>query len=172
MALLEGWRFCPRCGSPGEHQSNHVRCRACGYIVWAGSAVSVSALVVDGDSILLARRAVEPGVGLWDTPGGFVEEGEHPVDAVHRELREETGLTAESVEQLAIIMDRYEERHLLTIHFIARALGTPRAADDVAELRWFTAADLPARQSFAFQNVWDAIATWRGGASTLSADRS
>jgi mutator protein MutT len=172
MALLDGWRFCPRCGSAGEHRGNQLRCPACGYVVWAGSAVSVSALVIDDDRILLARRAVEPGIGLWDTPGGFVEEGEHPRDAVRRELSEETGLTAESVEQLAIIMDRYEERHLLTIHFTVRAHGIPRAADDVAELRWFRAADLPARQSFAFQNVWDAIATWCGRAKTLSADRS
>jgi ADP-ribose pyrophosphatase YjhB (NUDIX family) len=153
MALLEGWRFCPRCGSGAEHRSNHLRCRACSYIVWAGSAVGVVALVVEGDRILLARRAAQPGTGLWDTLGGFVEEGEHPVDAVRRELHEETGMTADNVEQLAIAMDHYEERSLLTIQFVAYAQGTPCAADDVAELRWFGADDLPAREDFAFQNA-------------------
>jgi 8-oxo-dGTP diphosphatase len=46
--------------------------------------------------ILLARRAHEPYAGLWDLPGGFLDEGEEPLDALRRELREETGVEASS----------------------------------------------------------------------------
>ena len=55
----------------------------------------MSVLVEDGEGrVLLARRAVEPDRGLWDCPGGFLEEGEHPLDGLRRELAEETGLVA------------------------------------------------------------------------------
>jgi 8-oxo-dGTP diphosphatase len=130
-------------------------------VVWAGSALTVSAVCVDGRRVLLARRALAPGIGLWDTPGGFVEEGEHPLDALRREVLEETALAVEPIEQLGIFMDRYDERHLLTIHWLARVEGEPVAQDDVAELRWFEVTDLPGRDSFAFENVWQAISLWR-----------
>jgi 8-oxo-dGTP diphosphatase len=161
VGFLDGWRFCPRCGASGEHRAGHFACGRCGYVAWAGFAVAVSALCVDRDRILLARRAAAPGAGLWDTPGGFVEEGEEPTAALVRELREETALSIEPLELLGFFVDRYEERHLLTLHWLVRVSGEPAASDDVAELRWFAATGLPARDQFAFENVWQAISLWR-----------
>lgn len=91
-----------------------------------------------------------------------MDEGEHPLQALRRELREETGLEIEPVELLGMFMDRYEERHLLTIHWLARAEGVPTPGDDVSELRWFEESELPERDAFAFENVWRAISLWRG----------
>jgi len=55
--------------------------------------LSVYALVRDGDLVLLTQIAKAiPGDGLWTLPGGGVDWGEHPIDALHRELYEETGL--------------------------------------------------------------------------------
>ena len=55
--------------------------------------LSVYALVRDGDLVLLTQVAqAYPGGGLWTLPGGGVDWGEHPIDALHRELYEETGL--------------------------------------------------------------------------------
>jgi len=53
-------------------------------------------LVVDeAGRLLLARRSRDPDAGFWDTPGGFLDEAEHPVDGLRRELLEETGLEVE-----------------------------------------------------------------------------
>ena len=49
--------------------------------------------MLDADGrVLLGRRAIEPWLGFWDTPGGFVSPGESLEDAVRRELREEAGI--------------------------------------------------------------------------------
>ncbi|WP_409332171.1 NUDIX hydrolase [Trujillonella humicola] len=53
----------------------------------------VGAVVHDaGGRLLLIRRGADPGRGLWSVPGGRVEPGETPAEAVEREVREETGL--------------------------------------------------------------------------------
>ena len=75
------------------------------------SAPAVSALVLDGAGrMLLGRRAHDPDVGLWDVLGGFVDEGEHPLDALRRELDEETGLEVEPGAFLGAFIDTYGRR--------------------------------------------------------------
>jgi ADP-ribose pyrophosphatase YjhB (NUDIX family) len=127
----------------------------------------VSALVEDGEGrLLLARRAVEPYLGLWDCPGGFLEEGEHPLDGLRRELAEETGLAAGPARFVGIWMDVYgdapEAVATLNLYWAVRVEGgEPVAADDVAELRWFTAETLPGSDQLAFTTVEHALAAWR-----------
>ena len=119
-----------------------------------------------GDRVLLARRAVDPFVGRWDIPGGFLEEGEHPLDGLRRELREETGLDVEPLDFLGVWMDRYggesTAEATLNLYWTARANdGEPAPADDVNELRWFGADELPAPEELAFENVPLVLAAWR-----------
>jgi ADP-ribose pyrophosphatase YjhB (NUDIX family) len=125
----------------------------------------VSVLVEDGQGkILLARRAVEPDLGLWDCPGGFLEEGEHPLDGLRRELAEETGLVAGPARFVGIWMDVYgdapEAAATLNIYWVVRVEGEPVPADDVAELRWFAATALPRPDELAFTTVEHALAAW------------
>jgi ADP-ribose pyrophosphatase YjhB (NUDIX family) len=157
-AQLAGWRRCPRCGTALEHGEGSVTCPSCGLQEHANPAPTASALVRDGDGrILLARRAGDPGKGLWDLLGGFLDEGEEPVEALRRELREETGLEAAQIgEFLGGIPDRYGDEGPFTVNLYWSATladGRPQAADDVAELAWFPADDLPPRDEFAFANT-------------------
>ena len=55
--------------------------------------VGVGGVVIDGERVLLVRRATEPARGEWTIPGGLLEVGETLAQGVARELREETGLT-------------------------------------------------------------------------------
>ena len=154
---LAEWRDCPRCGTPLEHAQRAVRCPRCGLEEYANPAPTVSAVIRDeAGRILLARRAHDPGAGLWDLLGGFMDEREEPLAALRRELREETGLEARPGEYLGGIPDRYGEDGIWTVNFYWDARlgpGEPQPADDVAELAWFPADGLPPRAEFAFANT-------------------
>ena len=148
MSVLDGWKFCPRCAAPVRRTTGRAECDACGFVAYANSAPTASAVLVDEQGrVLLGRRAVEPELGKWDLPGGFLEEGEEPLAGLRRELREETGLDVEPLSFLGAWVDRYGEEEgaisTLNLYWLARADGDPHAADDVAELRWFAADELP-----------------------------
>ena len=167
MGLLDGWTYCPRCRTMLEPGAGRVSCPACGFVAYANSAPTASALVRDGDGrILLARRAHDPFAGTWDIPGGFLEEGEHPLDALRRELLEETGLEVEPLEFLGIWMDWYgtgaDAHSTLNLTWTARVVGgEARAADDVAELAWFARDELPRPEELAFTTLDEVLAAWR-----------
>ncbi len=116
--------------------------------------------------MLLVRRAKEPFKGRWDIPGGFLDEGEHPLDGVRRELLEETGLEVEPLDFLGVWMDRYggdsTAEATLNLYWTARVLGgEARPADDVDDLRWFDVHELPAPDALAFRNVPLVLDAWR-----------
>jgi ADP-ribose pyrophosphatase YjhB (NUDIX family) len=167
VAELAEWRWCPRCKTGLEGDESRVHCPACGFVFYAGSKATGGALVVDEQGrVLLARRREEPFVGRWDIPGGFLEEGEHPLDGVRRELREETGLEVEPLDFLGVWMDRYggdsTAEATLNLYWTARVVaGKPDPRDDVTELRWFAPDDLPSAEQLAFENVPHVLSAWR-----------
>lgn len=167
MGVLAGWRLCPRCGGELARGENRVDCAACGFVAYANPAPTACAVCEDDSGrVLLARRAGEVYDGYWDLPGGFVDEGEHPLDCIRRELREETGLEVEPREFLGVWIDRYSEDDsgpgTLNLYWTARVVsGEPRAADDVSELRWFAPEELPTAAEIAFRNVAHVISAWR-----------
>jgi ADP-ribose pyrophosphatase YjhB (NUDIX family) len=162
---LAGWRSCPRCGEALEHGEGRASCPHCGVKVYAGPAPTASAVVVDDDGrVLLSRRAGDPGGGQWDLPGGFIDEGEGPLEALRRELDEEAGVELERLEYLVGLPDRYGDEGPWTLNFYWTACiasGEPEPADDVAEFRWFAPNDLPPAEEFAFRNTVEALDAWR-----------
>jgi 8-oxo-dGTP diphosphatase len=166
MGELDGWRLCPRCGAELGGDAARLACDACGFIVYASSKPTAGALCVDNGRVLLARRAHPPFEGFWDIPGGFLDEGEDPLDGLRRELKEETGLEVEPQRFFGLWMDRYDSdstaEATLNLYWTARVVGGQAApADDVSELRWFGWDELPAADELAFENVPLVLAAWR-----------
>jgi acetyl-CoA carboxylase carboxyl transferase subunit beta len=108
--------------------------QAVGAIVWRAA---------DG-AVLLVQRANPPLAGRWTLPGGKVEPGETPAEAIVREVREETGLDVrvlrhlERVELGGFVIDEIE------CALAAPALDTPRAGDDASDVRWASLDELAA----------------------------
>jgi 8-oxo-dGTP diphosphatase len=150
------------------HETGRVDCPACGFAHYASSTPAVSVLVVDeAGRLLLARRSCDPDAGLWDTPGGFLDEAEHPVDGLRRELLEETGLDVDVGAFVGAYVDTYgnasDAKTVLNLVWEARAAsGVEQPADDVFELRWFAADELPADDELAFRWVATALREWAG----------
>jgi 8-oxo-dGTP diphosphatase len=167
MGELAEWRYCPRCREGLRGDEHRVQCPSCGFVAYANPKPTASALCADGEGrLLLCRRAGDPFKGFWDLPGGFVEEGEHPLETLRRELHEETGLEVEPLEFFGIWMDRYggdsTAQSTMNLYWTARVVGgEARAADDVSELRWFAPVELPAADELAFENVPVVVSAWR-----------
>jgi 8-oxo-dGTP diphosphatase len=163
VGLFDDWRHCPRCGAEIVPGDGRAECGACGYVVYANPAPAACALCVDGEGrVLLTRRRWEPYAGMWDLPGGFLGEDEHPLDALRRELLEETGLEIQPVEWFGAFLVPYGEgpgaRTVLNLVWTARVVGgTPRAADDVSELAWFAPDELPPLREIALA---EPLARW------------
>jgi ADP-ribose pyrophosphatase YjhB (NUDIX family) len=159
MSVLDGWRLCPRCGTELEGRDRgHLACPACGSQYWANSSPAVEGLLERGGRVLLGRRAIEPRLGYWDLPGGFLEEGEEPLDGLRRELREETGLDVEPVAFLGTHLEPYDNYYVLGLTWLVTGDGEPSAADDVAELRWFGPDELPSEMAFSHQD--EVLRSW------------
>ena len=113
--------------------------------------VGVGAIIIEGDRVVLVKRAHPPIQGQWSIPGGVLEVGEMVREGAVREAREETGLSVEPGELLGVfdrILRDPENRvqyHYVLIDFLCRRIeGQLLAASDAADVRWFTREELPA----------------------------
>jgi 8-oxo-dGTP diphosphatase len=100
----------------------------------------------DGQVLLQQRPSGKAMAGLWEFPGGKVERGERPEQALVRELREELGIGVEeaALAPAAFASAPLAERHLLLLLFLCRRwAGEPRPLDAEA-LRWVTPAEMHA----------------------------
>jgi ADP-ribose pyrophosphatase YjhB (NUDIX family) len=144
----EPFRFCPADGTrlSDPRPSGGVSCPACGRSWYRNSVPSVGAAIVEDGKALVTVRAREPEKGKVDVPGGFLDVGEHPVDGLERELREELGIEAEVLgDPVLLATHTYgpDGVWVLAIGFRVKiAGGDLEPADDVAEVRWISAKEI------------------------------
>lgn len=93
--------FCSDCGHPvvrrvppGDGRERDC-CDACGAIHYVNPRLIVGTIPVQGTRILLCRRAIEPRLGFWTLPAGFMETGESAADGARRETLEEANARIE-----------------------------------------------------------------------------
>ncbi len=114
----------------------------------------VAALCRDGDGriLLTQRRADQPMPLLWEFPGGKVEPGEAPVEALAREIREELGCGSQIGRIDDVVFHRYDDFDLYMLVYACALVGEPRPVE-VAQLRW-----VPPRELVGFEVLPAAVA--------------
>ena len=100
----------------------------------------------DGLSVLLVERGIEPYKGCWAFPGGFMQMDEDAQTGAKRELKEETGLEADYIEQFGTFteVNRDPRGRVVTIAYFALVKKTEvKGADDAAQAKWFPIDAIP-----------------------------
>lgn len=120
--------------------------------------VGVGVLIFRQGKLLLGRRKNSHGEGCWSAPGGHLEFGESPEACARREVREETGLTLDSVRLGPYTNDIFlqEQRHYITLFAIAHsASGEPQLCepDKCSGWQWFAPDALPGPLFIPLQNL-------------------
>lgn len=163
------YQFCPRCAHPLEDRilagKSRRSCPSCGFLHFPDPKVAVVGLIEADSQILLVRRAVEPGCGLWALPGGYMDAGELPAAALQREVAEEAGMAVAVGDLLDIFpMVNHGSASLgivLAFHgWPIEPSSVPVAADDADDAQWFYADTLPS--ALAFASTQRLLARWRG----------
>lgn len=137
---------CPACGQPVKQYRNPFP--------------TVDIIIEYNSWIVLIKRK-NPPLG-WALPGGFVDYGESLEAAAIREAREETGLAISGLKLLGCYSDpaRDPRIHTITTVYVAQGDGTPRAADDAAELGFFLPDDLPTPLCFDHTQIIAEYCKW------------
>jgi 8-oxo-dGTP diphosphatase len=103
--------------------------------------VVAAAVIVEGARVLLTQRKAGAHLaGAWEFPGGKVEEGEDPREALVRELREEIGIDTVVREIVDVAFHRYDEAQKAVLLLFYEAARTPASPEpraiDVAAIEW------------------------------------
>jgi len=155
--------FCTQCAARLEEQAIGFSskmvpvCVRCGAVHWIDPKIAAGILIVRGDRVLLVKRGIEPGYGLWTFPGGHVDRGETLEEAALRETLEECGATADLGDLLGAFS--YPGRPVVIVIYrgtLAVGSREPHAGDETLEVGWFT-ADEAAGLDLAFRSVADAL---------------
>ena len=157
-----GFKFCPMCAATLESRLLKVTepprlvCPSCGFVFYLDPKVAVGTIIrMEDGRLVLVRRAIEPGYGLWVFPGGYVDRGEQILDAALREAREESGLDIR-IDRLVNIYS-YPGTAPIIIVYAATMVGGELCTDDEClEARLFSADEIP-WDALAFRSTTDAL---------------
>ncbi|MDE0198840.1 MAG: NUDIX domain-containing protein [Caldilineaceae bacterium] len=166
--MTRTFRYCPYCASPvvEEVRFNALRpvCSACEFVQFLDPKVAVIALVQHGEKVLLIQRAVDPGKGAWSLPGGYMDAGEMPHEALQRELHEEVGLRTSIGDLIDIfpMVNGEGDRIGIVLAFQGEPAGSPEipfVADDAQDAGWFCAEEIP--KELAFESTETLLKNWK-----------
>ncbi len=138
---------------PENDTRRRLVCLDCGFIHYINPRPVAGTIPVRADgAILLVRRAIQPRVGMWVFPGGYMDVGETAEEAAARETLEEANLTVTNL-RLSGVYTR-PEPGVVVIVYEAEATSEAEAGDETSEIGWFTMDTIP----------WDELAfdstTW------------
>jgi ADP-ribose pyrophosphatase YjhB (NUDIX family) len=157
-------QYCPRCGNSLEERyidaEQHYRkiCSSCEFIFYINPEVVAAAVPRQEDRIWLVRRNVEPSLGYWTFPGGYVNLHERVPDAAIRETLEETRLDVR-LDGLLNIYSYQNSRVVLIVYRATVIGGIAGVTPESREVRSFHLNDIP-WSDLAFPSTREALADY------------
>ena len=147
--------YCQYCGSSLVTQlfrgKSTLYCSTCLKFCFLGPKLAVVVVVSVGNLLLLEKRAIEPGLGHWSFPSGYVDQGELPETAAIREVYEETGVNI-VIDGLLGLYGKCDSLVLLIAYYGHSINGTPEARDEVEEIGLFGLENLPGLNALPHDN--------------------
>lgn len=166
----ETFRFCPVCGGGlGERRLKkqeppRLVCDGCGYVFYLDPKVVACTIVEMDGKVLLVKRGIEPEIGKWVLPGGYVDRGEEVPAAAVRETEEECGMRV-AIEGLHGIYSYAGRIPVVVVYLARRVSGQLVPGDESQEAQLFSYETIPWKQ-LAFQSTYDALRDYYRGRSS------
>lgn len=142
--------FCVNCGAelvPREVEGRLLEgCPNDDFVLWRDPKVATAVVVETDGGVVLGRRAIEPALGDWCLPGGFVNDDEGPLEAAVRECFEEIGAKVVVTGLIGVYhIAKREAPSMVGIGYRARVADGGRLAPgkEMLELQVFALDDLP-----------------------------
>lgn len=145
MVELSHINYCQACGSSlvrkNEGDKKRPYCEICRTFTYVDPKVAVVALVTCQTSILLVKRDIEPHLGKWSLPSGYVDRGESLENALIREVFEETTICSIPSHYLGV----FSGKGPVVVHvYVATCKsGTAKPGDEVSEVKWCEFDEIP-----------------------------
>jgi len=156
-------RFCPLCATalrrapvPPDQREQSV-CPACEFVFYLNPKVVAGTIPEQDGRVLLTRRSINPGRGLWTFPGGFVDFGESVTDAAVRETLEETGLAVDLTGLHNVYS--YPGSPVIVVYRARVTGGTLTACAENDLLEWRAPEQIP-WDALAFDSTREALREW------------
>lgn len=162
-------KFCPKCGHNqflSSDEGHSFRCELCHFNYFINSSAAVACLIFNPKGeLLLARRAIEPHLGMLDLPGGFVDPLEKIETAVSREIKEELDVRVTSMSYLTSFPNEYVfsgfSVFTVDLAFVCQVddMSKIKPQDDISSVEFYFPEEIP-MQELAADSMRNIIKTY------------
>jgi 8-oxo-dGTP diphosphatase len=155
------YRFCPRCGGDLEKRAvkatepKRLVCLNCSFIFYQDPKVVAGTIFTLDGKIVLLKRGVEPAIGKWVFPGGYVDRGESVQEAAIRETKEESQMDVK-LGPLLNVYSYTRSPNVIVVYTAQVAGGKLAAGDESVEAGVFAPMEIP-WGDLAFDSTRDAL---------------
>lgn len=153
------FKYCAQCGSElklkKEEGRKRLFCPSCHRVYYENPLPSTAAFVRNKKKeILLVKRGVEPGIGKWSLPSGFIEIDETPELACLRELEEETGLKGKIMRLIGVYSQKsLLYKNVLIIGYEVKGRGILTPGSDSEKVEFFPLDRVPEIAFFSHREI-------------------
>jgi 8-oxo-dGTP diphosphatase len=163
--------YCPRCAHPLTDQMRYGQmrrcCDSCGFVYFRDPVVAVVVLAIRDGQALMVKRDVEPEMGKWAFPAGYIDYGEDPRRAGVREVHEETGMDVTITRLIDVLGPDTSAGAKASIVILlegAIAGGVLQPQDDASDAAFLSLDNLVQHSLASFASVQVLVDYWKSGA--------